>query len=304
VRYVVGVDGGGTRTRAVIVDDRGVERGRVEGPGAVATLKWPQDAAGAVTDVVRSAADRAGLELPVEVLWAGLAGAGADAARRAVRDSLAKAGLAARVRVGTDAEAAFHGAFGDGPGILLIAGTGSIAWGRGRDGRLARVGGWGQRLGDEGSGYAIGLDALRGVLRAFDGRDAPTQMTDAVLELCDVGDPPGLVTWIESAPKAEVAALVPVVAAAAAQRDPAAPAILDRAAAELEEHVAALLRATGPWDGPAPLVVWGGLLAGGGPLRAATLRALDRYPVSLLDIEPDPPAGAAGLALVELAGAD
>ena len=280
-----------------MLDERGVELGRAEGPGSVVTQEAPEDAVRAVSEAVRSAVDRTGLTLPGAVLWAGLAGAGREAARRSVSDALVSTGLADRVQVGTDAEAAFHDAFGDLPGILLIAGTGSIVWGRGSDGAWVRVGGWGQHIGDEGSGYAIGTAALRHVLRAHDGRDPPTSMAESVLEHCGVGDAAGLVGWIGSASKGEVAALVPIVAEAAASLDPAATSILGRAVTELEAHVGSVLERTGPWHGPAPLVVWGGLLGEGGALRSATLQALERYPVSVSHGELDPPGGAARLAL-------
>ena len=300
MRFVIGVDGGGTRSRAVVLDERGVEIGRAEGLGSVVTQEAPEDAVRSVSEAVRSAVDRTGLALPGAVLWAGLAGAGREEARRSVSDALASTGLADRVHVGTDAEATFQDAFGDGPGILLIAGTGSIVWGCGNEGVWVRVGGWGQHIGDEGSGYAIGVAALQHVLRARDGRDPPTRMTEHVLEQCGVGDAAHLVEWIGSASKGEVAALVPIVAEAAARLDSAAVSILESAVAELESHVSSVLERTGPWEAPAPLVVWGGLLAEGGALRSATLQALERYPVSVSDVELDPPHGAATLALRHL----
>ena len=300
MRFVIGVEGGGTRSRAVVLDERGVELGRAEGPGNVVTQEAPEDAVRAVSEAVRSAVDRTGLALPGAALWAGLAGAGREEARMSVSDALASAGLADRVHVGTDAEAAFQDAFGDGPGILLIAGTGSIVWARGDDGVWVRVGGWGQHIGDEGSGYAIGVAALQHVLRAHDGRDPPTGMTERVLAQSGVGDAAGLVEWIGSASKGEVAALAPMVAEAAASLDPAGTSILERAVTELEAHVGSVLERTGPWDEPAPLVMWGGLLGEGGALRSATLQALERYPVSVSHVELDPAGGAARLALRHL----
>jgi glucosamine kinase len=231
------------------------------------------------------------------MLWAGLAGAGRDRARTLVSEALSAKGLARRVHVATDAEAAFYDAFQDGPGILLIGGTGSIAWGRGESGALVRVGGWGQRIGDEGSGYAVGLSALRQVLHAHDGREPATAMSDAVVERCGASGAADLVEWVETAAKREVGALAPLVVAAAEAGDAAAIAILEGAVTALVGHVVAAVERTGPWQGPAPVVVWGGLLAEGGPLRSRVLRALERPGIHLREGRLDPPAGAARLAL-------
>jgi glucosamine kinase len=297
VTFVIGVDGGGTRTRAVLLAADGRELARAEGPGAVVTSDTSEVAARAVSTAVHAAAREAGVTLPAAALWAGLAGAGREPASGRVEAALASAGLADRVHVATDAEAAFHDAFGQGSGVLLIAGTGSIALGRGGAGRWVRAGGWGQRVGDEGSGYAIGEAALRAVMRAHDGRGPSTTLSESVIESCAVASAEDIVGWIERASKGEVAALVPSVAHAAAAGDAAARAILGHAVSELAGHVAAILRRAERWPDPVPLALWGGLLGAGGPLRAATLEALAAHPVDVRDIDLDPPAGAAQMAL-------
>jgi N-acetylglucosamine kinase-like BadF-type ATPase len=301
VTFVIGVDGGGTRTRAAIVDARGLELGRAEAPGSVVTARAPETAAQAVSQAVRAAAERACVDLPGAVLWAGLSGAGHEQARLAVSGLLERAELAQRVIVGTDVRAAFEAGFPDGPGILLIAGTGSIAWARTPGGDIGRAGGWGQQLGDEGGGYGIGLGALRAVVRAEDGREGATIMRDDVLRALALDDPSDLVPWVGSASKAEVASLVPIVARAAANGDPAASHLLDEAVRELAKHVRAILERMGPWPAPPPLLLWGGLLADGGPLREALGRELAPYPVELRSAPIDPAVGAARLALHALA---
>lgn len=297
---VVGVDGGGTRTRAIIVDDRGLELGRAEAPGAVVTVGAPEAAATAVTKAVRAAAERACVDLPAAVLWAGLSGAGHERARLAVTALLDRAALAKRVVIGTDVRAAFEAAFPEGPGILLIAGTGSIAWARTREGKIGRAGGWGQHLGDEGGGYAIGLGAVRGVVRAEDGREGATVMRDDVLRALALDDPTELVPWAASATKAEVAGLVPIVLRAAASGDPAARHLVDEAVRELATHVTAILERLGPWPSPPPLLLWGGLIDERGPLRERLSRELRSIPVDLRSDAIDPTMGAARLALQAL----
>jgi N-acetylglucosamine kinase-like BadF-type ATPase len=279
------------------VDGRGLELGRAEAGGAVVTVRAPEAAATAVSQAVRAAAERACVDLPGVLLWAGLSGAGHEQARSAVTRLLEGAGLAARVIVGTDVRAAFQAAFPEGPGILLIAGTGSVAWARTPQGGIGRAGGWGQHLGDEGGGYAIGLGALRAVVRGEDGREGSTVMRDDVLRVLALAEPTDLIPWAATASKAEVAGLVPIVARAAMNGDPAASQLMDEAAGELARHVRAILERSGPWPAPPPLLLWGGLIGEDGPLREALLRELVPYDVELRSGQIDPALGAAKLAL-------
>jgi len=297
--FAIGVDGGGTHARAVILDERGREVGRGEAPGALVSLRAPEAAAAAVAQAVRAAAQAGGVQLPGGVLWAGLAGAGHEASRVGVERVLATAGLARQVRVGTDVEAAFHAAFPAGPGLMLIAGTGSIAWGRGPSGEMCRIGGWGQQLGDEGSGYAIGLKALRAIARAEDERIAPTTLTGEILGALQLDAPVELIPWVASATKAEVAALVPIVARCAEGGDAAAREIIEDAVTHLEAHVAALLHRTGPWTSRPGLLLSGGVIAPGGSLRAVVVRRLVAHPVDVRNDEVDAAVGAAMLARSE-----
>lgn len=286
----VGVDGGGTRTRAVVVDAEGREVARAEAPGAVASHVAPGRVIGAVTTAVREACASAGVGLPVERVWAGLAGAGQAISRAAVLSGFEESGLAHDVVVGTDVEVAFASAFPEGPGVLLIGGTGSIAWGRTPTGEVRRSGGWGQQLGDEGSGYALGRAGLVLVTRAHDGRVPPTLLSDVLLRACAVKRVDDLVGWIGEATKSEVAALAPLVAAAAEEGDAAAVALLDRSVSDLVEVVEPL-RSAGD-----RLVLWGGLISAGGPLSERTRRALGDAGWTVLDRAVDPPLGAAELA--------
>ncbi len=300
-RYVIGVDGGGTKTRAVAVDESGREVGRAEGGPAIAGARDPLAPARAVAGTVRAAAAAAGITVPVEVVWAALSGAGREAARSAVELELGRLRVATRVCVGTDVEAAFHDAFGAGPGILLIAGTGSIAWGRSESGTEARVGGWGPHIGDEGSAYAIGLEALRRVARDADGRAPETDLREAVLHRLRLSHPEDLVPWAADASKAQIAALAPVVADAAG--DAVAREILAHAVEDLEGHVRTLLETLGPWRQPPGLALGGGLLLPGGPLRAALEEVAGRHRLDLLDRSLDGARGAASLGRALLAGA-
>lgn len=263
----IGVDGGGTRCRAVVVDAACRELGRAEGGPALIDPRRPEEAARVVAALARAAAESAGAERPVRGLWAGLAGAGPRAARTAVRDILAAAGLAEAVAVGGDVEAARTDAFGDGPGILLVVGTGSVALARDPAGGRAIAGGWGAALDDEGSGYRIGLDGLRAVMRSADGRAPATALTQALLGATGARKPEDLVEWVANAPKKDVAALCVAVGRAWQAGDPAAVQVVERALSAVRLLLEAVLARTSGWTAPPPLAMVGGLAREGSELR-------------------------------------
>lgn len=312
---IIGIDGGATRARAVVVDPEGRELARIQGEAARVT---PDDPAGVASDLADLAARAlaaaaahvatavpsgtpgakraAGSGAPAALCCA-LAGAGRKPERDAVEAALERRGIAGRVVVTTDAEAALEDAFSGGAGILLIAGTGSIAWGRAPDGRTARAGGWGEHFGDEGSGYAIAVEALRAIAYAHDGRGAATALVHPVLGHAAAADPEALIGWAAAASKAEIAALAPLVLAAAEAGDDVAEDMVARAAANLAAHVVALIPRLGPWPEPPRLVLAGGLLDSGRPLRRRVQDALGarRCEVRLVDRPVDAARGAATL---------
>ena len=263
----VGVDGGGTRSRALAVDAQGRELAAVEGPAGLVDPRNPVAAVAVVAELVRRVAKAAGAALPLDGLWAGLAGAGRDRPRRAVEAALAGAGLARRIGIGTDVEAARADAFDDGPGILLVAGTGSVVLAVDPGGTQVTVGGWGSVLDDEGSGYRIGLEGLQAVVRSADGRAPETALTHAIAQQTGVSAPTDLVGWVARATKKEVAALAPTVAQTAATGDAAAARVVHRALNGLREMLNAALARTGEWSGPPPLALSGGLVQEGRALH-------------------------------------
>lgn len=267
-----GVDGGGTRSRAVVVDAGARELGRAEGRPSLIDPLRPGEAAGVVAALVRKAASSAGIALPVRGLWAGLAGAGPPGPREKVRAALEDAGVAGGVIVGGDVEGARADAFGEGPGILLVAGTGSVVLARDPAGKRAMVGGWGAALDDEGSGYRIGLDGLRAVMRSADGREGETALTEAVLAATGARDPGALVEWTARATKRRIASLCVVVGRAAENGDPAAARVIERAMEGIRALLQAALDRTSGWDGRPPVAFVGGLVREGSELRDLVAR--------------------------------
>jgi len=260
MRVIAGVDGGGTRTTVALATVSGGALTRVSGPAGIVDPRHPEKSAHLVAELVRMAAAQTGGSLPVASICAGLAGVGSEPERLAVQRQLELAGVAERVEVVGDGQIALEGALAGGPGILLIAGTGSIAWGRGPDGRAARTGGWGMVLGDEGSGFAIARAGLSAALRAVDGRGRPTTLEASLMAAAGVGDPSGLPPWAGRASKAEIAALARKVLEAAEAGDPVAGEIVATQAMEAALHVRALATRLGPWPGRVPTVFHGGVL--------------------------------------------
>jgi glucosamine kinase len=264
-----GVDGGGSKTHVIIARaDDGSVVAEAEGAGsAVAPGHAPESArviAGAVAAALAKLEEG---ERSISLLVVGVAGVG----RKDERDNLAAAledlDVAEEVVVETDAEIALEDAFNGGAGIILIAGTGSIAHGRGPTGIRARCGGWGPKLGDEGSGAWIGRRALGIVAAAHDGREAPTALTGAILTAAQLNEPEELIPWAAAADAKTLAALAPVVFATAAT-DPRAKALVDLAAEELVLHVRALSQQLfGDERADIGVAFAGGLMKKASPLR-------------------------------------
>jgi N-acetylglucosamine kinase-like BadF-type ATPase len=293
-KVLIGADVGGTKT-AVGVSEDGKIVGRAEGPGAALRPGRALASASTIVEVVRRALSEAG-RLTGDVLLVGAAGAGRAPEREELRTALRNENLAAQVKVTTDIEIALAAAFADGPGIVVSAGTGSVAVGRDRAGTQHRIGGYGWQMGDEGSGYAIGRASLGAVSRAVDGRSPNTALSDRLLQATRSADFDALVRWAAGASPAEVAALAPHVLAVAAAGDPLAQGIADYAARELSQLAICLLPKM-DLAPPVRVAITGGLLGVDGPLRKALLSKLSEEPAfQPTDIPVDAVAGALRLA--------
>jgi len=169
------------------------------------------------------------------------------------------------IRIESDARIALEGAFKGGPGIILIAGTGSIAFGKDERGNVHRVGGWGRILGDEGRGFFMGRYALTAVCRDLDGRSAPTILTKMIAKKFSLKSATDIITAVYKN-NFDVATVAPLVLDAAEQHDAAGLEIVQLASSELTEHVRALLEKLQPQAEDnvrknVPLSFIGGLIA-------------------------------------------
>jgi glucosamine kinase len=270
-KVLIGADVGGTKT-AVAVSRDGKIVGRADGPGAAVRPGRALASSSTIAEVVRQALSAAGL-LIGDVLLVGAAGVGRAPERDELRKALRGENVASSVVVTTDIEIALAAAFADGPGIVVSAGTGSVAVGRDRTGKQHRIGGYGWQMGDEGSGYAIGRASLGAVSRAVDGRSPKTALSDRLLRATRSDDYDELVRWAAGASPAEVAALAPHVLAVAVAGDPLAQGIADYAARELSQLAICLVPKMDITP-PIPVAVTGGLLSADQPLRKTLLAKL------------------------------
>ena len=249
VRYLMGVDGGATKTLAAVLDLRSEELHLAHaGPsnedavGAKAAVEALLGAAeGAIAQAGIDAAALGGAVLAV-------AGTDTESIVRHVRAARSEAWI-----VVNDVVGAWATATGAGPGVAVISGTGSNVFGVGPDARAWRAGGWGHLLGDEGSGYWLGLQSIKAALRARESSGPETALSDAAPRFFGVQSVEALASFVYSKPltKGEIAAFATETAKLAAQGDEVARELFRRGAAELAEQIRAVIRCTGLADGAA-----------------------------------------------------
>lgn len=301
----LGVDAGGTGTRAILVDAAGAVHGRgTGGPGNWQAI-GVANAGATLRSTITAALGSAGVEAgAVRGSFLALAGVRTDADRALIAAELAPLQLGGTVRLGGDLEAAHAGAHAGGPGVVVIAGTGSAAWGRDAHGRTVSAGGWGWLVDDCGGAYWLALRALSAACEAVDGRGPATTLGTRAAAFFDAADLRELLTGLHAGrrDRAGIAAFAREVRAAADSGDAVALALIGEAVNELLRLARAVRDrlpeyASASAAAPCPLAIVGGL--GLGSIIAAPARAAGFAPV-----EPwgEPVLGAALLA-AEAAGA-
>ncbi|MGE5576464.1 MAG: N-acetylglucosamine kinase [Syntrophothermus sp.] len=279
MQIFLGVDGGGTKTLWVAAN----AAGKVFGSGSLGPSNLQVVGEGRLrrllAEVVHQAESATGCHPGAwQGVCLGLAGVGRPGDRELVEEMLREQGLS-RIQVVSDAHVALAGALGGQPGAVVIAGTGSIAYGANAAGATARAGGWGYLLGDEGSGYAIGRAAIARSLQALDGRGAPTGLGAAIsahfglIELTEIINR----VYGGTLDRSEIASLVPLVDKAAADGDQVAGAVLAEAGGELALLAKAVLERLA-MPGGAVATVGGVLLGSRGVREAFTRRLAELWP--------------------------
>ncbi len=209
--YVMGIDGGGSSIRVVIATRDLTPVASVQGGSANPNSAGRETAAQSIKRTIRAALEAAQLA-PEAIRGVGVGIAGTVTFRDWARETVAAVLPHAAIIIASDFEIALVGARGERRGVLILAGTGSVIYGVNATGESAQVGGWGYLLGDEGSGYALGLQALQAVVRAADGRGQPTQLTEVILSALTLETPQDLIAWVYAPGRIrEIAQLAPLV---------------------------------------------------------------------------------------------
>ncbi len=297
---VLGIDGGATSTVALLAEaESGREIGRgVSGPSNIQAVGV--EAGFKSLNVAVAAAFKSAEQHRETVAAAALGLAGVDLAGvELIRGWADLVKLADRVSIANDATLLFAAGTPEGWGLAMVAGTGSIAFTLDKEGNTSRAGGWGYRLGDEGSAYRLGLLGIRAACRSADGITPPTKLLPALLAKFGITEPRDIIpvvyggTW----DKAAIAGLAPVVLELA-PFDQTAAAILEEQALELAKTGAgAVANGRLPTDG-VPIALTGGLFLQSEPFRTQFLEHLRGYGVTpgSVGLVDDPALGAITLA--------
>ena len=268
---LLGIDGGGSKTVALVADRNGTLLGRGEaGSSNHQSVGFPA-AVAAIDGATRSALEQAGYDAtaPITAACFGLAGAARPADRARFDTWLVEQSSIGCWSIVIDAELVLAAGTPAGWGVALICGTGSICYGRSADGRTARAGGWGYLMGDEGSGYAVGVGALRLATQTADGRADAGRILRAILDYWRLREASELIAHVyhPARTRADIALLAQPVASLAEQGDPSAQELMAQAARELARLVDAVVHTLGLHE--PPVALGGGLLGARPSLQRA-----------------------------------
>jgi N-acetylglucosamine kinase-like BadF-type ATPase len=302
--HVLGIDAGGTKTVCLLADEQGRVIAEGRGGGANLQASGELQVEKVLYRVMESVlAER---DIVPAAICLGIAGVDRPQDSDAVRGIMRRIGFNSRTLVVNDALVALVAGAGDQPGVVVVAGTGSIAYGRDGAGRAARAGGWGYLLGDEGGGFWIGRAALAAVVRQFDGRGPATMLTDLVLAQMKLATPSELIYEIYERDiyRHAVSGLAPLVQRAMDDGDAVAAQILTRAADELGGAAASVISRLGMRGDVFPTVLSGGIFRGIPSLEIGLASRISelapRSEIRRLSVEPA--VGAVRLALAVARG--
>ena len=300
--YLLGVDGGGTKTQALIADKNGFIIGEGKSGPANELFDDAECVHGSIMGAIEEALSCCGIsgEQVTRSVF------GVPAAQSLLADSLKTLMPNSEFHFLGEAPIAFASGSDKSFGILLIAGTGSLSWGRNREGTCTATGGGGAAFGDEGSGFDLGREALRSIGKMYDGRGPVTSIASKVCSFLGCNSFDGILSYVYGkqyprSSRSRIADLAPIVLEAAGEGDMLACQIIESAADELELMAVTCAQKLGLLEQELDIVLTGGVLRQGGPLLRQVLLKLQKSMPRANPIVPklDPACGAIALAARE-----
>ena len=289
--FAAGIDGGGTKTTVVCRFEDGCKQSRMFGPfnlngiGEVSFRKLLRE----IKDYLQSLGE-------CRALCIGASGVDNTQVKVLVNDVFSDSGI--KVSLVSDYEIAHSGALDAREGIIVVSGTGSVCFGKKSNGESARSGGWGHLIGDRGSGYGLGHDALVSVTRELDGRGEKTVLSEILAKELGLHDQSSIISYVYSHDKSAIAALAPIVERACAQGDDTARSIVDDNARSLVQDVVAVAKRLGLEKSKIAFI--GGLLENDTCFRKAFVKHLSEE-LPYLEIVDKAHGAAEGAAMIAMA---
>jgi N-acetylglucosamine kinase-like BadF-type ATPase len=274
-KYVVGLDGGGTKTAVNVSDSHSnilyeFSSGAINYNGESSeNVEWNLKK---IFDEIALRSD--GFD-ECECICIGVAGISNPQAKEALKNAVFNCGYKGMLFIAGDHETALYGALGKPCGIILIAGTGSICYGKNNRGEEHRTGGFGYLIDDEGSGYSIGRDILSAVVRSFDGRIGNTVLTEMVFKQLEIASIHEVIEFVygSGVNKRDIAKLAPNLTAACAKNDPVSISIVDKCSNELVQLVIPVAEKLGLGSGD--IAIAGSVLLKDEYIRAAFVNKIN-----------------------------
>lgn len=305
--YIIGIDGGGTKTVSVLCALDGIILAEAQGAPTNFQIIGIERTSHTILDLVDTCCHSVGCSISqIGAVVAGLTGAGRPGDKQSMYDGIMNLAYTRSLVINnlvieSDARIALEGAFNGKPGLIIIAGTGSIVFGKDERGRIYRAGGWGRLIGDEGSGYAIGQQAFRAVARSLDDKRVKTKLEILFEKKYGLDTQEKIIDSVYK-DNFDIASVMPVVIEAASKGDKTARRILDNAALELIELVEITLKkmnANIKNPPKRPLALIGGSLASEHYYSRKVISFVrkKKLPVVVRQAESSPVVGAAVMAI-------
>jgi len=296
VAIFLGIDGGGSKTSCLIGNETELLGTGSGGPSNVVRVGEARTRESLQAAIKQACASANLPPKEIQRTCVGVAGAARQEISTVLRRLLSEM-VAGEIEVVGDTVITLQAAFSDGPGAIVIAGTGSVAYGRAHDGKIIRVGGWGFNISDEGSAHWIGRSAITAALRAEDeGEDV--SLLQAVMQFWGLSTNGELVVAANAAPRPDFAALLPLMVSAADTGDPIAREVLTRAAGELARLARLVIDRISGGSESVPVAMSGGVFANCTLVRQVFYNSLmSQYPnLAFTSSVIDPVRGALELA--------